>query len=542
MTSTLFFSFLGSLIICMALIPPLMATAARFQFVDIPKEQRRVHTVPVAKVGGIAFGIGTFAAMLIWVPKDEIVVSSLLGGLIILVFGMWDDRVGLPHTIKFLGQIAASALVIWYGGIHLIKLPFMAGDLPFWISMPLTVVFIVGITNAINLADGLDGLAGGLSLLSFAGMAYLAYLGDNQTVALLMVPVLGGLLGFLRFNTYPARIFMGDAGSQFLGFFMAISAIVLTDSNRGPYDSALALFLVGLPPLDTFGVMVQRVKEGRSPFTADRNHLHHKFLAMGFSHYEAVLVIYVLQAGMLIAAYALRWQTDGFILALYGPVALVILSPFLYAQAWKLPAHAGWRKLTGCSVWIQSVTASSWLTTQPVRILGIAVPAFLIVSVFLPRSIPEDMGQASTVLLALFVAGSWLFPKSSPFLIRGGLYVGSTFIMYLSEQPAGRADWLNPIQMFFVFLAVLVVLTIRFGTEHRFQTTPLDYLMVFLAVVIPALPELHVGDVHLGLFASKLIVLFFSFELLLHVFSQRITQLGLVSLWLLFGLAVRAWL
>lgn len=126
--------------------------------------------------------------------------------------------------------------------------------------------------------------------------------------------------------------------------------------------------------------------------------------------------------------------------------------------------------------------------------------------------------------------------------MRGGLYVGSTFIMYLSEQPAESTALVSPLHIFFLLLALLVALTIRFNSVHRFQTTPLDYLMLFLAIMVPALPEMYVGEVHLGFLAAKLIVLFFSFELLLHAFPRRLTQLGLVALWLLFGVAIRTWL
>ncbi len=542
MVSTLFFSFVGSLIICMALIPPLMATASRLHFLDIPKDQRRVHSNPVAKVGGIAFGIGTFAAMLIWAPKDDIVVAGLLGGVAILLFGMWDDRVGLPYSIKFLGQILGALIVIWQGNIHLNALPFVDSELPLWIAYPLTILIIIGVTNAVNLADGLDGLAGGLSLLSFAGMACLAYLSGDHTVTLLMVPVLGGLLGFLRFNTYPARIFMGDAGSQFLGFFMAVSAIVLTDPQRGPYTPPLGLLLLGLPLLDTIGVMLQRLKEGRSPFVADKNHLHHKLLAMGLSHYEAVLMIYFVQAMLVTLAYLLRWQSELAILGTYCFVSALILFPFLRSRAWKIQSNRLLKRADRFLTQTSTITSSPWLTIQPIRFLGIAVPAFLIVSVFLPKRVPDDMAYVASILFAVLLFGLWLSPRTSTLVVRGGLYVGSTFIMYLSEQPAASTDILSPIHVFFFGLALLVTLTIRFNSEHRFQTTPLDYLMVLLAVMVPALPEMQIGDIHFSFLTAKLIVLFFSFELLLHVFAQQVTQLGLVALWLLFGIAIRAWL
>ncbi len=128
------------------------------------------------------------------------------------------------------------------------------------------MLFLVAVSNAVNLTDGLDGLAGGLSFLTLCGIAYLAYLSHDSTVLLLTVPFLGGLLGFLRYNTYPARIFMGDSGSQLLGFMMGVLAILLTDSPRGPFSPVLALLLLGLPFLDTLGVIGQRLARGTISF------------------------------------------------------------------------------------------------------------------------------------------------------------------------------------------------------------------------------------------------------------------------------------
>ncbi len=542
MSGTLFFSFVGSLIICMALIPPLMATAGRLQFVDFPGG-RKVHAGPIAKVGGIALGAGTVVAILMWAPKDEVVAASLIGGIIILLFGAWDDRVGLTYKTKFLGQLLAGLVVIVWGGVELNTFPFLPDTaLPLWAGLPMTLILLVGITNAINLADGLDGLAGGLTLLSFAGMAYLAHLSGDTVVTLMMVSVLGGLLGFLRFNTYPARIFLGDAGSQFLGFYLGVSSIVLTDPARGPYSPALMLFILGLPILDTLGVMIQRLREGRSPFVGDRNHVHHKLLTMGLSHHEAVVFIYFLQAAMVSLAYLVRWQADAVVLALYGIIALPVLALFTTAGGPVLLRRPPGERFSFTRL-LGRAKAVGWLTHIPIQLLGMSIPLFLVISVFLPRTIPEDVGALAMMLSGILLIGMLAFPKTAPFLVRSGLYVGSTCVMYLSEEPPAGPPW-SPhtlLTVVFVFFAVLVMLHIRFGGSQRFQTTPLDYLMVLLALVIPVLPEMRVGDINLSLLTAKLIVLFFAFELLLHAFSQRLTQLGLVSLWLLFGLGIRAW-
>ncbi len=543
MSGPLFFSFVGSLIVCMALIPPLVVAADRFHLIDLPGD-RKIHAGPVAKIGGIALAAGTFTAILLWVPKDDMVVAALLGGAIILLFGVWDDRTGLSYRMKFVGQVVAAGVVILLGGVRLTGLPLWPDlALPGWVSAPLTLLVLVGVTNAINLADGLDGLAGGLSLLSFAGIAYLAYLADDIVVMAMMAAVLGGLLGFLRFNTYPARLFMGDAGSQFLGFYLAVSSVALTDPARGPYSPALALLILGVPLLDTVAVMIQRIREGRSPFLADRNHIHHKLLTVGLSQREAVILIYSLQAGMVGLAYLLRWQSDGAVLALYGVLAAGILALFFTAGRgalrlpWKLDAaRPRWP-------WLRRLGGRLWPADAALRMLSVAVPLLLVFSVLLVRRVPDDMAYGATALFVAILVGLAVVPRAAPLLVRTGLYVGSAFVMYLVEQASLDVEWnlRVPLNVLFTVLALLVMLAIRFSAGPAFETTPLDYLMVVLALIVPVLPEMRVGDINFSMLTAKLIVLFFSFELLLHNGAVRIARLGLVSLWMLFWVGLRAW-
>lgn len=540
MGTAIFFSFMGSLIICMALIPALTASAWRFQFVDVPRE-RHAHDAPIAKVGGIAFAVATFAAVLLWSPKEQLILISLLGGAVILLFGIWDDRIGLNHRMKFAGQILAAAIVVGLAGVRLTTVPFMDETiLPLWIAAPLTLLVIVGVTNAVNLADGLDGLAGGLSLISFAGIAYLAYQANEPLLVLLMVSVLGGLLGFLRFNTYPAKIFMGDAGSQFLGHYLAVAAILLTGSGRTLYSPLLALFIWGVPLLDTIGVMGQRLLEGRSPFVGDRNHIHHKLLARGLTHGQAVTVIYLAHGAMVSCAYLLRWQSDAVLLGIYLLCAAAILSMFVRSR--QQTELAILSTATNGSVHATGQRSQVRIGEWALAALQVAVPLYLIASVAMPREIPWDAGMiAAGLLIALF--GSMAAGRGTPWAVRMGLYVGSTCLMYYSEisPRLSGTEMMTPVNIGFVILAGLVVLTIRFAGEDRFQTTPLDYLIVLLAVVMPFLPDMTAGEVPVSLLAAKLIVLFFSFELLLHIYASAATRLGWVSAWMLGGLILRAW-
>jgi UDP-GlcNAc:undecaprenyl-phosphate GlcNAc-1-phosphate transferase len=540
MGTALFFSFMGSLIICMALIPVLTASAWRLQFVDLPRE-RHSHNTPIAKVGGIAFAIATFVAVLLWAPKDRLILCSLLGGAVILSFGAWDDRAGLHYRMKFIGQVLAAMIVVGSAGIRISSLPFLDDILlPGWIAVPLTLVAIVGVTNAVNLADGLDGLAGGLSLISFAGIAYLAYQVDELPLVLLMVSVLGGLLGFLRFNTYPARIFMGDAGSQFLGHYLAVAAILLTDVMRTGYSPLLALFIWGVPLLDTVGVMGTRLLEGRSPFVGDRNHIHYRLLAMGLTHDQAVTLIYLVHGLMVSCAYLFRWQSDAVLMGVYVLFASAIIS--IFAQKSQQPLATA----ASVSALVRSVTSSSpharAIREWSLKVLQLAVPLYLVVSVALPQQIPWDAGMIGAGLLVA-VVGAMVLGRGRVWVVRAGLYVGSTCLLYYSDvfPRFSGANLATPVNIWFALLAGLLVLTIRCSGTDRFQTTPLDYLIVLIAIVMPFLPDVSVGQVPAGPLTAKLIVLFFAFELLLHAQAASVTCLSWLSMLMLGGLALRAW-
>ena len=541
MLNELFFSSMTALLVCMALIPFLRIVAERFQIMDQPGG-RKVHEYAVPRIGGIAFAIGACASIAWWGPKDATTFSVLVGCGIIVLFGVWDDRVDLSYRTKIVGQLFAALAVVLGGDIWFTTLPFFPDmEIPAWAGMFVTIVFLIGVSNAVNLTDGLDGLAGGLSFLTLSGIAYLAHLSSDATVLVLTVPFLGAILGFLRYNTYPARIFMGDGGSQLLGFMMGVLAVLLTDSSRGPFTPSLALFLLGLPFLDTLGVTGQRIAEGRSPFVGDRAHIHHKLLKVGLTHYEAVTVIYLIQAGMLGVAYVLRWQSDTVILPLYLLLAVTVLMSFIAAGRGLIPTVTAQRGHFLSNGTVTRLMTGPWLTDVPIQFLAVTVPLFLIALVFLPSTVPTDVGYVSIALFAVVLIGLSCSSQVAPYFVRGGLYVGTTFLLYVCE--GSRVGTVSVVAMahniFFIVAAVMVLLSLRFNQESRFKTTPLDYLMVFLAVTFPLLPGGSSDFSHLGIFAAKLVVLFFSFELLLHAFAARVRQLGLVSLWILFGLGIR---
>ena len=280
--------------------------------------------------------------------------------------------------------------------------------------------------------------------------------------------------------------------------------------------------------------------EGRSPFVGDRNHIHHKLLAKGLTHGQAVSAIYLAHAAMVSCAYLLRWQSDVVLILVYLLCAAAILSMFVpwphRASSAVAPAE------TSCSAQASNRSRQLPIGAWAFKALQLAVPLYLIASVAIPKTIPSDAGMIAAALLVA-VVGSVVVGCGKAWVVRVGLYVGSTCLMYYGEVSPRLSgiDLMTPLNIGFVFLAGLVVLTIRFADTDRFQTTPLDYLIVLLAAVMPFLPGLNVGEVPVSLLVAKLIVLFFSFELLLHLYSSAATRLGWVSAWMLGGLALRAW-
>jgi len=307
--------FLLAMVVTMAWLPVFAKVATRWGIVDRPGT-RKVHTTPIPRVGGLAMVIGVLVAALIVIPLEPHDRWFLIGAGVLALFGAADDRFDLDYRLKLVGQLLAILIVVLPADIQIHSITLDERLLlPSWLSVPLTVFFLVGITNAINLADGLDGLAGGTTFLCLGALAMLSHSGGELVTAALSMAFAGAILGFLRFNTFPASIFMGDAGSQVLGFAVGVLSLRATQSGNSALSAAMPILLLALPILDTLSVMVQRVSEGRSPFSPDKNHIHHKLLALGFSHHEAVMVIYAVQADLFLLAYWMRYESDLAILA-----------------------------------------------------------------------------------------------------------------------------------------------------------------------------------------------------------------------------------
>lgn len=258
-------------------------------FVDAPNA-RKVHTTPVPLLGGIGIFAGVVVAVLLVyegrVPRS--IAGALIAGTMVALIGVLDDRRGLSPALRLLVQVAAAAVLIGFG--VRIRLP-----IPALLNYALTLLWILGITNAINLLDNMDGLSAGVSAVAAAFLALLGAINGQYLVSALAAAILGSCIGFLRYNFKPARIFMGDAGAYFLGFWLAVLGIQLRFPQNVNFVTWMVPVLVlGLPIFDTVLVTISRLRRGVHPFTGGQDHLSHRLVQRGFSQREAVLLLYLI--------------------------------------------------------------------------------------------------------------------------------------------------------------------------------------------------------------------------------------------------------
>ena len=280
--------FVGALGVTAVSIPGIRRLAISLGFVDAPA-QRKLHSTPIPLMGGVAIYLGAIITVAVFSNRvAESITGVALALSIVALVGLIDDRVGLPAWAKLGGQFV-SFLVLVYFGIH-VQLP-----LPDLANYAITFLWLAGISNAINFLDNMDGLSAGVSAVAASFMLLLAVINEQILVSALAAAILGSCLGFLRYNFKPAQIFMGDAGSLFLGYSLAILGLQLRfPNNANVVTWMVPVLILGLPIFDTTLVVFSRLRRGVSPNTAGKDHTSHRLVARGFSQREAVLFLYLI--------------------------------------------------------------------------------------------------------------------------------------------------------------------------------------------------------------------------------------------------------
>ncbi len=522
-------SFLIAISLSMLLIPLLVRVAPSLELVDEPGP-RKVHKGVIPRVGGIAIFLGSIVPLLIWMPRTQLYYALLAALTILFLFGVWDDIKDINFRYKFIGQIAAALVVVYWGGVEIHHFPFIEDyGIPSVLTKIFTVILLVGVTNAVNMADGLDGLAGGTSMLAIGCMSVVAYLANDPNVVVFGLSLIGAILGFLRFNTYPARIFMGDSGSQLLGFCSGLICILVTQQSNTALSPMMAILVLGLPLLDVFTVMTIRISEGRSPFSADNNHIHHMFLGIGFSHREAVFIVYAIQLVLVLTAFLMRYASDLQLLTIY--LAFCI---FLHLMIWLAK-----RRVETTSEWVvgsQRLLVKMGIGDDIGAFRGIAYyvirlsfSIILVLGVVCLESMPQDFGILAVLLLVMMLSTLAIRNDFTNGVRRLCLYVTAGFVVYfmeLAQQNGGAIATYLPV--LFVIIGVAVVFLIkREGSSVR-EFSSLDFLLLAMALIFSMFPNAKIMDGVDATLVIEIVVLFYAIDVLLNR-KERLEKLVLFS-------------
>jgi len=319
---------IAAMVIAFAATPIVRAFASKVGALDIPRDYTRVHKVPIPRLGGLAIFLGFIFAVVLFADVSKPVQGMLIGSVIIVISGVIDDITTMKWYFKLLFQFAAAGVAIYHGlVVNAVSNPnvFSSSEILSFgsLSIPITVLWIVGITNAVNLIDGLDGLACGVSGISSVTMLVIALLVSDMNVAVITAAIAGACLGFLPYNANPASIFMGDTGALLLGFVLSTVSIMGLFKFYAIISFAVPFLVIGLPFFDTAFALVRRLSKGQNPLShRDRGHFHHRLLDMGLSQKQAVAILYAISG--LLGLSAVVITTSGEIRALLVLLAAIV--------------------------------------------------------------------------------------------------------------------------------------------------------------------------------------------------------------------------
>lgn len=317
--------FISALILAFAFTPLVQIFARRIGAIDVPKDSRRIHKEPIPRLGGLAIFGAFLIALLIYIPITREIRGMLIGASVLILLGIVDDTKNLPAKVKLLVQIFAAWIAVSNG----IKVE--------WVSNPLggmlyagrftsflTIFWIVGITNTLNFIDGLDGLAAGVAAIASITLLVIANSLEYTVIVFITAALAGGILGFLPYNFNPAKIFMGDTGSMFLGYILACVSVIGAIKSAATLAFVIPVLALGLPIFDTAFAILRRYLNGAPIMEADRGHLHHRLLDLGMSQRQAVVILYGVSASLGGTAFTLLnsslWSFIFFFMILVGIV------------------------------------------------------------------------------------------------------------------------------------------------------------------------------------------------------------------------------
>jgi UDP-GlcNAc:undecaprenyl-phosphate/decaprenyl-phosphate GlcNAc-1-phosphate transferase len=547
----LFYIFLTSMLTSLVLIPPISKLAVSIGVFD-DNDERKVHTGAIPRLGGIAIFFAVLLSVILFSEMNIQVRGFLAGAIVIFLTGLTDDLAKMPPTKKLLGELMAAWVATVVGELHLTSLGNLFGEGAInlhQLSVPFTVFAIVGVINAVNLLDGLDGLAGGVTAISTCAIGLLAYLAGDNNLAVVCVALLGGVVGFLKFNSYPARIFMGDGGSLFLGYCLAVISVQLAENARGRNSVLIPLIILAVPVFDTLYVMATRFFTGKALFLPDRNHIHHRFMDLGLGHKSTVILVYGLSYCLAAYSVVFRGLTDQQQL-----INMVLFLIMFCVLNWTLARLLN-RQQNQFLVEDNSVLncyAFRWMVQYSQYVL-VLLKYLALAALALPLlTFAHKPGiETATVAWLLTILTVLLYLQTADWtnhFLQIVICINGSFLIFVVENCENYMLFAGvPLKL--VSALLFTGLFLCFGTllflrkkSKLLIKSPLEYFGLFIVISIPLLPSTFTHSTHLLTVAGKSLVLFFSYKMVMLLNVRRNRKIIVATMVSLLFIAVRGFL
>jgi len=527
--------------------PPMSHLAIRIGGIDKP-DDRKVHSYETPRLGGIALFCAFLFSVLFFIDIDRQIKSFLAGAIVIFLTGLVDDLSCLSPRNKLIGQIVASCVSVISGGLFITTLgnPLGLGQVDLGVmGVPFTLFVVVGVINAINLIDGLDGLAGGVSAVACLAFGVLAWKTGNSNLLALVVALVGAIFGFLRYNTYPARIFMGDSGSLFLGYCMAFFSVILLKGSHGSISPVAPLIILGVPIFDTLVVMCRRKLTGKRVSSPDKTHIHHRLMDLGFGHRFSVLMIYGWAYLLAVSALLLQGTRDSIQM-----LTLVLFCAGLYAFLTWLNASNKIQNinllqnnssLRLSNTYRSIVTRSRVLLVIMKYLLMLVLSLVVIVKPYYESAIAFAGGALLIAISLLLIIGS----RWSNSILQYVIYLSGLLGIFIIENYGYQSQvygfnlvWISHLLFASLFSAVVIKTVLRQRAVHL-MNSKFEYLILFVVLAIPLFPANFIEDFHLMSVAAKSAIMFVAYKLILMRQVRKNRKILAATFFALLALVIR---
>lgn len=533
-----FYSFVLALATSFFLMPFVIKLATRLNLIDKPGE-RKVHTQAVPRVGGIAVVISFIFAILLLGPSSSPVLKGIAtGAIIVAMVGLLDDYSSLNPYVKFFGQIVAGSVALAISGLSISQidiLGFFKIDLG-WASYPFTLVWIIGITNAVNLMDGLDGLAAGIVSIALFFLGLIGFLQGHLILLFISATLLGSTLGFLKYNAHPASVFMGDVGSYFLGFILSMLTLIGSFKSAAVMALALPITILGLPILDTAWAFSRRILSGKNPFSPDKLHIHHRLMSLGLGHGLTVMFMYGIATFLGMIAVLSVYQYK------FKDISLLVVGVSMVFAAFKLVTYVRNRPTlkTLFKKKFSPIPVSVFFSLRLTLFLPLIIRNLIIVALFLNILVLTHTTIEGIIIGTILVLGLlYLYLTSKTVwyeqFMMFVLFLSGAFIIFTAEQVIDpvffgtiSAEVFSNVLYSIIGFLILFNIVVK-QLSGNFLSNPFEFFILLFVISLNILPPTVVQEFHLAAVSIKSIILFLGYRLLLEYHLQRSRRIVYVS-------------